>query len=116
MEWIDLLLPIVDQAVETLLKLVVIPLIWVGLQWFKNWVVDWWVKKLVIEGVTFAQEKYWSIDGEKRFEKAKLYILERLNKYGIKVEMEWIDALIDSTVNILRDEFEDWYRELEQDE
>ncbi len=109
MDWVELLLPMVDQAVETLLKLVVIPLIWLGLKWFKNWAVDTWVKKLVIEGVMFAQEKYWQNDGKQRFEKAKLYVLERLNKYGIKVEMEWLDALIDSTVKRLRDEFNDWY-------
>lgn len=109
MEWIDLFLPIVDQVVETLLKLVVIPLIWVGVWWFRNWAVDAWVKKLVVEGVMFAQEKYWQVDGEQRFEKAKAYVLERLNKYGIKVEAEWLDALIDATVKLLRDEFEDWY-------
>ncbi len=109
MEWAELWLPIIEQGIEVLLKVVIIPLLWIGLTWFKNWVVDWWVKKLVIEGVTFAQEKYWSIDGKQRFEKAKHYILERLNKYGIRVEMEWLDALIDSTVKILRDEFDNWY-------
>jgi hypothetical protein len=113
MSWVELLLPVIDQAVETLLKLVVIPLIWVGLQWFKNWAVDTWVKKLVVEGVMFAQEKYWAIDGEQRFEQAKAYVLERLNKYGIKVEPAWLDALIDATVKLLRDEFEDWYNKEE---
>ncbi len=113
MEWVELALPIIEQVVETLLKLVIIPLIWIGLKWFKNWAVDTWVKKLVIEGVTFAQEKYWELDGKQRFEKAKVYALERLNKYGIKIEMEWLDALIDSTVNMLRDEYEDWYRNKE---
>ncbi len=111
MEWIDLWLPIVEQVVETLLKLVVIPLIWVGVKWFKDWAVDTWVKKLVIDGVMFAQEKYWQLDGAKRFEKAKAYVIERLGKYGIKVEDEWLDALIDATVKLLRDKFDDWYND-----
>ncbi len=105
----EFVLLLVNEGVDVLLKLVIFPLLWIGVSWFKKWAVDWWVKKLVIEGVMFAQEKYWSIDGKQRFEKAKLYVLERLNKYGIKVEKEWLDALIDSTVKILRDEFDNWY-------
>ena len=108
MDWLELLLPIVRDIVITLVLLVA------GFA-VKKWQeiqLEGWIKDLIMDGVLFVQEKFWEHTGKEKFEFAKQWIIERLNEKGIKVSMEWLEALIDAVVKQLRSEFgeDEWYR------
>jgi len=108
MEWVELLLPIVRDLVIV----IVITVVGYSLKFWRELTLEQWVKELVIDSVLFIQEKYWNLSGEQKFAEAKKWLLRQLNERGIKVDEEWLDALIDATVKELRAQFGDehWYR------
>lgn len=108
MDLVELFLPIVKDV----LIIVVLALAGLGIKLYRNWMIETWVKELIVDAVMFVQEKYWQLDGEERFEKAKEWLLVELKKRKIDVSKEWLDALIDRMVKELRAEFgEGWYRD-----
>ena len=108
MDWMELLLPIIRDVVIV----VVLAAAGYALKFWRNIQLEAWIKELIVDAVLFVQEKYWDYSGQKKFELAKRWILERLNEKGINVSEEWLDALIDAVVKQLRAEFGDdeWYR------
>ncbi len=113
MEILELFLPIIKDLFIIFVVAVVIPGIGAAVKWWKNLAIENWVKELVIDGVLFTQEKYWQSSGKEKFQVALEWITQRLNEKGINVDKKWLEGLIDATVKLLRDEFDDWYREEE---
>jgi hypothetical protein len=109
MDYVELLLPIIRD----LIIVIVIAVVGFAVKWWRDLTIDNWIKELVIDGVLFAQEKFWELTGEEKFEQAKQWILDRLKEKGVNVSEEWLEGLIDAIVKQLRAEFgdEDWYRE-----
>ena len=107
-EWTELLLPIISD----LIIIIVLTIAGFGIKLFREWKVEQWIKEMVIDAVLFAQEKYWDLSGEEKFEKAKELLLAELKSRGFKISEEWLEALIDRMVMELRALFgdEDWYR------
>jgi len=106
----DLLLPLLADlivlVVVALFGVIGVPLI----KWWKNWKVDQWVKDTIIDGVLYAQEKYWDKAGEDKFQYAKAHILSRMNDWGIEISESRIDERIDSAVKRMKKEFgKYWY-------
>ncbi len=68
------------------------------------------VRAIVRDGVLFAQQVYGHLDGEVRYEKALERISAALADYGITVNEEQLDAMIEAMVKALKKEFgDDWY-------
>lgn len=112
MNWLELALPTIKDILIIIVITVLVPLLRAAIKWWRDLVLENWIKELIEDGVLFAQEKYWDSVGEERFELAKQWIVDKLNEKGIKVSMDWLEGLIDATVRRLRDEFnETWYRE-----
>ena len=109
MDWMELLLPIIRDVVIV----VVLAAAGYALKFWRNIQMEAWIKELIVDAVLFVQEKYWDLSGEDKFAQAKVWIVEQLNKRGIQVDDEWLDAVIDAVVKELRAEFgdEDWYRQ-----
>jgi len=112
MDWVELFLPIAKDLIIIIFVAVVIPAIRAGVSWWKELTIENWIKELVVDGVLYAQEKYWDKTGLQKFELAKAWILSKLNEKGVNVSEEWLDGLIDAIVKQLRADFgdEDWYR------
>lgn len=109
MDSFELFSPIVRDLVIT----VVVIIVGFVLKKWQSLNVDYWVKELVVDAVLFVQEKYWEQSGEEKFEIAKQWLVDKLNEKGIKVDIKWLEGLINSVVKQLRAEFgeEDWYRQ-----
>ncbi len=112
MDWLEHLLPIVKDVLIIVVITVLVPLLRAAIKWWRDLVLEDWIKELVEDAVLFVQEKYWQDTGELKFEIAKEWIIDKLAEKNINISMEWLDGLIDATVKRLREEFDKtWYRE-----
>lgn len=104
----EMVLPLVRDIIVTLVAIVAMA----AWRWWKKLAMDAWIKDLVEDGVLLAQERFWNHVGAERFEKAKEFIVGKLNEYGVKVDMDWLEGLIDATVKRLRADYDGaWYRD-----
>ncbi len=113
--WLEFLSPYIFDFVfpilERLLILAFVAMATMFVRWWKNLTIERWIKDIIVEGILYAQEKFWDKEGKERFAYAKLYILKRIEeKWFISIPEERLDALIDSLVKHLKGEFAElWY-------
>lgn len=108
MDFVELFLPVIRDLVI----LVVVSIAGYALKFWKDLQLEHWIKDLVIDAVLFVQEKYWDLSGVEKFDQAKGWLIAYLNSKGVKVDMDWLEGMIDAAVKELRAEFgeEEWYR------
>lgn len=112
MDWLEIVLPIIKDLAIIFVVVVVVPGVQAAIKWWRNVVMEEWVRELVEDAVLFVQEKYWDHAGEDKFNYAKYWVIDRLNEKGVNVSIEWLDGLIDAAVKRFREELaETWYRE-----
>ena len=69
------------------------------------------VRDIVEDGVLFVQQIYGHLDGEHKYWKAVEAISEALRKKGIKISEEELQILIEATIQRLKVEWGDLWRE-----
>ncbi len=116
--WVDLFLnPLLEAVIpiilDNLLRLFSLLILALGtwvINFWKNLVIDKWIKNIIEEGVLYAQETFWEEVGYRKFEYAKEYVVKRLSKWYIKIDEDELDVKIQAMVKNLKAEFAElWY-------
>lgn len=81
-----------------------------GIVWWRELLIEDWIKDVVEDGVLYAQELLWDKVGQDKYDFALNWIADKLQAKGIDVDPDWIGGLIDAAVKRLREELsETWY-------
>ncbi len=99
------------SLVSELLIAVVVVLIGIGLSWYKSNIKDENTRRIIADGILFAQQVFGHLDGGVRFKEAKTWITKTLQSQGIKIDDEKLKVLIEATLKELKIEYgENWYK------
>ena len=102
---------LVFDILTEIIVLVAVVLAGIGLSWYRDNVKDEKIRKIIADGVLFAQQVYGHLEGEKRFEYAKEEIRYMLSNNGFDVSIDEMDTLIESVLKRLKAEYGDnWYK------
>lgn len=71
----------------------------------KEWLKDTTVRKVIADGVRYAQKVYGHLDGDTRYDNALTKIVLRLNRWKIYLSEEELEMLIESILVELQKEY-----------
>lgn len=115
MDLMEILTPVIKEIVITLVLILAglaANALRKGIVWWRELLIEDWIKDVVEDGVLYAQELLWDKVGQERYDFAMGWIVDTLQGKGFDVDIEWLGGLIDAAVKRLRDELGDtWYRE-----
>lgn len=119
MSWETIIIAIIEHLVEIIVAgIFVVVVAFLKKRGFLTFILD--NEKLLTELATaacmYAQKKFEYLNGELRFEKALGWMIERLDAYNIKVDLNVLEGYIESALKLLKKEFGDKWYELKETE
>lgn len=109
MDWMNMLLPIIMELVELVIKVLVIPVIVMGIKWLSDNIKNAIIRRVVEDAVRYAQQLYHEEGGEVKYEQALEQVVSILSKYGIELTEEELAFYIESILKKVKDEVgENW--------
>lgn len=102
MDWTELLLPLIQQALDVVFKLVIIPAIVLGVKWLSDTIQNSIVRRIVEDAVLYAQQLYHEEGGEVKLEEAIAYVQRWLEAKNIKLTEEQIEDLIEAVLKDIK--------------
>lgn len=102
MDWTELLLPLIQQALDVVFKLVIIPAIVLGVKWLSEFIRHRIIRRIIEDAVLYAQQLYDEEGGAKKLDEAIMYVQRHLATWNINLTEQQIIDLIEPVLKELK--------------